>query len=767
MSEAAAAQTIETLGFVRTMRARGELELAAQVLDAALREPTVAEAPTVELASQSGWLQLERADMFADAGQLPLADGRALLALQAFENAVDLAGSAAACLLLGDVTWQAGDARGAASWWARARSLADSAGATPLAARALMALALREFGAGEPAVGEALLDAAQDRAEHGLDLALAASDEQTLETARELADGVRAGLALLRARRALVSRHWAEARLLLSGAVEAARRLQRPELYIDALRLDAALARRLGDPRSAVDALKLALQAANRLQAWRLAWLVQAELVLALADNEAWEEAFALQDIEPPEEIANQPAVLAARLESFAVLALRAGRLPAAEEALVQAEKLRFALDDRAATARTLALRAENSLLLGQLDDANAFAEQLLALATPLERRDLALDAALIQLRVKLLQQDPSAAQFAETVSLTAVHSGGVAHQLAALDGQAAALLQVGDGPNAQIAADRALTLARAQPLLRLRARANARVAQTLMYNGDLQKAARTAAESAAIAENASDHAAHVRALLVAAQVLRATARHDESLLALQHAQKAGRLSQRADVQTEVAFELANTLAALHQWPQALQIFGDAAVLARSAGMVAVAVRALRGVATARRMLGNGGGALEALAEAQNLANSAQLLGETAACAVDAAQMAIDRGDAQAARDLMQLWLPQMVSLPLAVQGDALILLGRAQVTLGEIEEAGQSLDLAVKTLRRAAQPRSLGAALLLAGQVHGMLGHGQICGELLSEALVITAQHGLPEQQIVRQVIERLQGQNAAVEQS
>lgn len=572
MSDATAAQTVETLGFVRTMRARGEVELAAQVLDAALREPTVAEPPTVELASQTGWLQLERADMFADAGDLPLADVRGLLALQAFENAVDNAGSAAACLLLGDVTWQAGDARGAASWWARARSLADAAGATPLAARALMALALREFGAGEPAVGEALLDAAQDRAEHGLELAVDKTDELAAEAAREMADGVRAGLALLRARRALTQRNWAEARLLLSGAVEAARRLQQPELYIDALRLDAALARRLGDPRSAVDALKLALQAANRLQAWRVAWLIQAELVLALADNEAWEEAFALQDLEPSVEIANQPAVLAARLESFAVLALRAGRQPAAEEALLAAEKLRYDLDDGAATARTLVLRAENALQLGQLEQASSLADQALALATPLERRDLALDATLIQLRVKLLRQDPDAAQFAESVSLSAVRFGGVAHQLAALDGQAAALLQLGDGANAQIAADRALTLAHAQPLRRLRARANARMAQTLMHNGDLQKAARIAGESAAMAESAADHAAHTRALLVAAQVLRATARHDETLLTLQHAKKTALLSHRTDLQTEVAFELGNALAALHQWPQALKI---------------------------------------------------------------------------------------------------------------------------------------------------------------------------------------------------
>ena len=62
---------------------------------------------------------------------------------------------------------------------------------------------------------------------------------------------------------------------------------------------------------------------------------------------------------------------------------------------------------------------------------------------------------------------------------------------------------------------------------------------------------------------------------------------------------------------------------------------------------------------------------------------------------------------------------------------------------------------------QRQGDERSLGAALFLLGQIEGMLGQGEACGEHLAEALVITARLGLPEQQAIRNVIERIQSQN------
>ena len=56
---------------------------------------------------------------------------------------------------------------------------------------------------------------------------------------------------------------------------------------------------------------------------------------------------------------------------------------------------------------------------------------------------------------------------------------------------------------------------------------------------------------------------------------------------------------------------------------------------------------------------------------------------------------------------------------------------------------------------------------MFLLGQVEGMAGQGEACGEHLAEALVITARLGLPEQHTIRKVIERLQAQAAAIESS
>jgi hypothetical protein len=91
--------------------------------------------------------------------------------------------------------------------------------------------------------------------------------------------------------------------------------------------------------------------------------------------------------------------------------------------------------------------------------------------------------------------------------------------------------------------------------------------------------------------------------------------------------------------------------------------------------------------------------------------------------------------------------------------------LGRICAQQRDFAGAAPLLHAAIADLRTAAEPRSLGAALLLAGQVEGALGHGEACGAMLGEALTITARHGLPEQVVVRQVIERLRAQAESVD--
>jgi hypothetical protein len=84
---------------------------------------------------------------------------------------------------------------------------------------------------------------------------------------------------------------------------------------------------------------------------------------------------------------------------------------------------------------------------------------------------------------------------------------------------------------------------------------------------------------------------------------------------------------------------------------------------------------------------------------------------------------------------------------------------GRALLGLGRNDDAATALRMAVQAQRQGDE-RALGAALFLLGQVEGMLGHGEACGEHLAEALVITARLGLPEQNTIRSVIERIQSQ-------
>jgi hypothetical protein len=98
--------------------------------------------------------------------------------------------------------------------------------------------------------------------------------------------------------------------------------------------------------------------------------LIDTELVLALADNASWTDAFEVQNREPSPAIAVLPQVAAARLESFAVLSRRSQAYEAAQAALTEAAAIRRARHDGSGEAANTAQLAELALLTGRLGDA-------------------------------------------------------------------------------------------------------------------------------------------------------------------------------------------------------------------------------------------------------------------------------------------------------------------------------------------------------------------------------------------------------------
>ena len=747
----------DVLTFARTLRARGQAQAAEQLLEATLQQPDLQEEESAERAAAVGWLLLERADLWAERGALTLASGAAQRALQLFERADNGGGAAAAALALGDLAWSEGQSPLAASHWARARSLADSAGATALAARALLSLSVRELGGGDADVVESLLEAAEFRA------TVEPQDLQgaELQAQRDQADAVRASIAVVRARQAMAARRWAEARLLLSVAVEAAERLHHPELYIDCLRVDAALARRSGDPHGAVESLGLAVQAALRAGHERLAWVLGGLQILAMLDDEADAAAATALQQEPPPLIAGLPAVAAVRSEAYAVLALRTGQAAAAEPALQQAAELRRAMQDLAGEARVLGLLAEALRQQGAWEDAERTAQRAADLAQSIGRPELAVEPQLAALRAALGREDPDLAEkVAQSVQLAAA-CGSSAEQLAALDLAAAAYLALRDTELAKATAAQAVDLAESLPLLRWRARAEARLGHCLAVAGELSTALRHADRALQLAEQAGDLQARAKALWVAGSALAQSGRIDEAQLALSHALQSAEHAHRPDLAAESLAELARVQARVHAFADAEAAFRQSAALAAKSGQKASEVRALRGVAWCARESGRLAEARQWLARAGQLAEKAKLAGDMAACQVELGQLHLRAGDLDLA--LAALGGLEGRPLPPLVRADAAILTAEIRARRGQWLEARALAREAESLLRQGHEPRTLGAALYLLGQIEGRLGAGERAGQLLGEALVLASRQGLPEQHVIRRTIERMQAQEAA----
>ena len=132
-----------------------------------------------------------------------------------------------------------------------------------------------------------------------------------------------------------------------------------------------------------------------------------------------------------------------------------------------------------------------------------------------------------------------------------------------------------------------------------------------------------------------------------------------------------------------------------------------------------------------------------------------------AACAVDAARASLQLGQVQRALTALDRVDPSQ--LDPATRGDWLTARGHALVANKDVDAAAKVLADAVAA-HRVGDERGLGAALFLLGQVEGMRGNGQACGEALGEALLITARLGLPEQRVIRAAIERIHAQAGQV---
>ncbi|MCO4760582.1 MAG: hypothetical protein KC502_03715 [Myxococcales bacterium] len=752
-------QQSSVLDVARLLRQRGEAGRAAQLLDATLGQAPLQTPATTPLAAEVAWLHLERADLHQDGGHLTAADEDGLRAVDLFQRANDRGGQAAAALLLGDLAWQGGNPEAAAGWWSRCHALADSVGNPMLGARALAGLALLELSMARPERAEAMLAAAEHRAQADVAVALQGdilgADAQLQRRVADESEVVEATVALVRARQAIRAGNWAEARLLLAAAAEVAKRLSASSLYVDALRLDAVVARRQGDPRSASEALDLAANAARTAGLDRLAALVDSERVLALADNEQWAEAFALQNDAPAAALADQPAIRASRLEAFAVLSLKASNPVAAERAASDAEAIRVAAKDKAGAARAAALLADAQLASGDLAGAQATAERAATAAGESGRIDVEVAAHLTQLAAlgRLAAPAEKRVALGRQILGHADAAGSVPQRIAARDLLAAALGASGDTAAAQQVAEDAVDLADSHPLMRWRGRARARLAATLLGAGSPKQALEQAEKAASAGGEADDRVTRARSLLVGGQALVALGRLDEAQLALGHAMAEASSVRLPSLAAEAAYAQGDAFLRLRRARQARHVFAQAVDQARRAGSIAMQLSALRGAAAAARLGGEMETAMAELASAAKLHSGL----EADRCTVDLARLHCERNAPDQA--LEALSSVDASEWPAAAAGELWTVRGQALAMQRQLEPAAQALSTAV-TLLRTGNDRSLGAALFLLGQVEGMRGNGHACGEALGEALMITARLGLPEQHDVRRVIERIQSQ-------
>jgi tetratricopeptide (TPR) repeat protein len=735
-------RTEDTLLTIRQLRAQGENVAAKAVATEALTTGPLATPATTDLAALAGWVLLEVAAIDLGSGGWQQAEDEARQALQAMDIAADLPGACAACLCLGDIAHAAGQPAQASAWWSQATQIGEAAGASPAAARAHLALALQGWCGGSAGDVDVHLEAAN---------ALLPVD------AAALADVTRISLTVVRARQALAQGRAGEALLLLAALADSKAVVQQPEVRLDVLRLAVAVARHLGDTETALVYLAAAQNVALTLGLAAPLAIVQAERVVLLADNEQWPQALALYQELPAADVAALPAVAAARAEAFAPLAHFAGDTPAALAALEEAAVLRGALGDGPLAVRNQLLWLRWSA--GQVADAlwQSRAELVAAEAAALARPDLLAQLAVVQAQAAQIQ-GALTVQLARTAVDQAAASGSVRDQLAALDTCVVAALAAADVGQAAAMADQAMALAAAGNQARWQRRCTIRRAQVHGLAGEPEAAVHLASQMASDAAQAEDHTSLVQALLVLGPLLHRHGRLQEAELVLDQALSTAEQHKLRILRAEAGLERGRLLLTLQRWQLASDTFAATVQQASDVGLWTVCAEARRGQVLALRSSGQTHAAKEAalaaLAWAETVAHGGLRLSSFPGFSLELAQLAVD---AQAFEEAA-LWLDRIgAAAEPVLRGEAAIVRARVAIAQRDLDQALGALVEAVALLRRHGPPRSLGAAMFLLGQVYGLLGHGEACGRWLGEALLLTTQHGLPEQHLIRDVLQRM----------
>ncbi len=740
-------ETRPAIDWVRELRSQGLHAQAAALLQATLGQAELLQPRDPQLQSQVAWLELERSQLCSDQGDITGGATYAARALALHEQAGDQVGIAAACLQLADLAWLAGERAQAAMLWARARSEADQGAAPLLAARALLALALREWQQGEAAVAEQLVAAAEDRSTFEV-----LGDTNLVLDRQALA--LRAATAVVRAARAVALRRHSEAQLLLSAAAQAARQAGDLSLYVECLRVDARLARHCGDPHGAVESLTRARDAAQLAGMDVAQVALQSELGLALLDDEDWAAAAAVVQEPLPEAMLAIPAVRALRLDLTAALALHGGRSQEAAQ-LWQEAGLAHG-DDHASVCRSLVGLAEAQRRLGAAAEALATLHRARQLAEAAGRAELAVAPQLAELHLAAASGVRSLDAAVAVVELAA-QVGTTIQQLASLDALAASYLDEGGPVAARAVAKQAVELAQSQPLVRWQARAGARWAQALTAAGETAAALRAAEQSLTLAHQAGDAQGLVRTLLATAAALQGLGRGEEAQLSLVHAGEHARTAGLAELVDDAHLQLAQLFLALGNAAGAEPLLPGLLARSLESHRWAMAHAAAHSLAWCARQQGDLAGAVAALGQLR-VAPPPPNPSLALAYAAERARIDLAQGRLDAAKGLLAH--PALPQVPAAQRGDAQVLAAEALARSGDWPLAAQTIDRAVAALRQARAGRSLGGALYLAGQIAATRGRGEQAGALLGEALLVAAQLGLPEQNLIRATIERLRQQ-------
>lgn len=262
----------------------------------------------------------------------------------------------------------------------------------------------------------------------------------------------------------------------------------------------------------------------------------------------------------------------------------------------------------------------------------------------------------------------------------------------------------------------------------------------------------------AAIAQVAVDDAATLATLLLERAELALAA--GDLATADDAARRAGPLAEKAEdgaVMAQAAWTVGQVTARQEDWERTRYWLGQATELALTAEAWPIALRAQRGLANLLQGAGDTAGAVARLAAVAADAAVLELPIEAAACHLDLAQLALARDDGPATLHHMQEVLRDPERLPPLLRGEAGLVRARLLLAIGDVPAAVTAIAEAVALLRLSGDQRSLGAGLLIQGQLLLLAGHAQDAGQALGEALAVTVRANLPERAVVEAVIARI----------